>query len=189
MEFSRKTWMSIFIAAIMILSVMGFALTFNEENTQQLDYNGTMFTRTQNGWQAELNSQKIEFLAFPSEVEDIPFDEGSKVALDGAKVLWFTYDPGETYSQEIAEAMYYTEDLLAKTDIYVQRGLLNNTGYVLPEITCKNATAAVPVLVIHSGNETKISHDNGCITASAENTRDVYRIADRILFQEYQVTE
>lgn len=179
--------MSIFIVAIMVLSVMGFALTFTEQNTQQLDYNGTKFTRTQNGWQTELNSQKIEFISYPGEVEDIQMDENVKAALGTARVLWFSYDPGEIYSQEIAGAMYYMEDSLGKISIYVQRGLLNNTDYLLPEATCKNATATVPMLIIMSGNETKISSNNTCIIAEASSTRDVYRIADRLLFQEFKV--
>jgi hypothetical protein len=188
MELSKKTWMSLFIAAIMILSVLGFALTFTEDNTQQLSYNDTKFTRTQTGWQAKINGVKADFSTFPSELEDIPFDEGAGVALDGAKVLWFTYNPKDTYAQEIADTLYYMEDSLGKVaDIYVQRGLTNNSGYVLPEATCANATITIPVFLLQSGNETSIKHNNGCIIATASSAREIYRIGDRMLYQEYKV--
>ncbi len=188
MEFSRKTWMSLFIAAIMILSVIGFSLTFTEENTQQLAYNDTDFTRTQNGWQTKINNNKVEFYTFPSELEDIQFDEGAGVALDGVKVLWFSYNPKETYAQEIADTLFYMEESLGKAaGIYVQRGLTNNTGYELPEATCANATATVPVLILESGNETSIKHNNGCIIATASSGREIYRVGDRILYQEFKV--
>jgi hypothetical protein len=188
MAFDKKTWVSLFIAAIMILSVVGFALTFTEENNQQVEYNGIKFSRTQNGWQAKINDVKAEFLDFPTEVEDVQFDQGAAVALDGAKVLWFSYSPSDTYAREIADTLYYMEDNLGKVaEIYVQRALTNNTDYLLPEITCANATVAVPVFILQSGNETSIKHDNGCIIATASSGRDIYRAGDRVLYHALKV--
>ncbi len=187
MALDQKTSMSIFIAAIMIFSVIGFALTFTEPNPP-VDYNDTEFTRTQQGWQAKINDQKTTFYYFPTEVEDIPFDEGAGVAINGARVLWFTYNPKETYAKEIAGALFYMEESLGNVaEIYVQRGLTNNTDYALPEADCANATAAVPVFILQSGNETSITHSNGCITATARGGSDIYRLADRMLYQAFKV--
>ncbi|MEM4239774.1 MAG: hypothetical protein QXM31_04025 [Candidatus Woesearchaeota archaeon] len=187
MALDRKTWMSIFISAVMILSVIGFSLTMTEPE-QQVEYNGMKFTRSQAGWQAKINNVKTELYYYPAELEDIPVDEGVGVALDGIRVLWFSYNPADTYAQEIAGTLFYMEDLLAKVkDVYVQRGLLNNTDYALPEATCANATLAVPVLVLQSGNETSVRHDNGCIIATASSGRDISMVGDRVLYQAFGV--
>lgn len=187
MPLDKKTWMSIFISAIMILSVIGFALTFTEPE-HQLEYNGIKFSRTQQGWQAKINNIKMQFVYHPLELEDISLDEGAKAALD-TRVMWFSYSPEDTYAREVADALFYMEEKLNNADkIYVQRALLNNTGYVLPEVTCANATITVPVLILKSGNETTIKHENGCIIATAEDSRDIYRIADKILYEALEVT-
>jgi len=189
MPLNKKTWMSIFISIVMILSVVGFALTMSEPG-QQVEYKGIKFTRTQGGWQAKINNVKTQFYYHPAELDDIPVDEGVKVALDGIRVLWFTYDPKDIYAQEIAGTLFYMEDSLAKVnDIYVQRGLVNNTGYALPEAGCANATMAVPVFILQAGNETSIRHENGCIIATAENGRDVLRAGERILYEEFRVMQ
>ncbi|MEM4254037.1 MAG: hypothetical protein QXR48_01480 [Candidatus Woesearchaeota archaeon] len=187
MQLGKKTWMSIFISAIMILSVIGFALTFTAPE-HRVEYNGMKFSRTQQGWQAKINNIKLQFTYHPLELEDISLDEGAKATLD-TRVMWFSYSPEDIYAREVADALFYMEEKLNNADkIYVQRALLNNTGYVLPEVTCTNATTAVPVFILQSGNETIIKHENGCIIATAEDGRDIYRIADKMLYQALGVT-
>jgi hypothetical protein len=189
MALDQKTGMSIFIAVIMIVSVIGFALTMGEPG-QQEEYNSHKFTRTNAGWKTKIDGKSTEFLTFPSELENIPFDEGAKTAMEDVKVMWFVYNPKELYSQEVADALFYMEEMLNNADtLYVQRALTNSTGYALPEISCANATVSVPVLILQSGNETSIKHENGCITATAEDGRDIYRIADRLLYQAFGVME
>ncbi len=183
MAFDKKTLMSIFIAFIMIVSVIGFSLTFAEP-PEQLEYNGYKFVRTNQGLRTEIKDTNIFFYYFPRDIENIKVNEGAKTALQEARVIWTTYDPADLNAKEISDALYYIEDALnTVSDTYVQRGLLNSTGYVLPEITCKNATTTVPVITIMTSNETKISHENGCVTATAETAQDIYRIGDRILYQ------
>ncbi|MEM2915748.1 MAG: hypothetical protein QXT19_00055 [Candidatus Woesearchaeota archaeon] len=187
MPLDKKTWMSIFISAIMILSVIGFALTFTEPE-HQVEYNGIKFSKTQQGWQAKIKGVKMQFFYHPAEVEDIPFDKGAGVALDGPRVVWFSYNPNDLYSAEIADVMYYMEDSLGKwANVYVQRALTDNADYQLPQITCANATMEVPVIIIESGNETVVEHRDGCIIASADNARDIYRLGDRLIYQELKV--
>ncbi len=187
MKLDRKTWVSLFIAAIMIFSVIGFALTFTEPSSQ-VEYNGYKFTQTQQGWQAKINDVKMQFFYHPAELEDITFDKGAGVALDGPRVLWFSYNPNDLYSTDIADVMFYMDDSLNKwAGVYVQRALTDNTNYQLPQITCANATMAVPVIIMQSGNETIVEHKDGCIIATAENARDIYRLGDRLLYQELKV--
>jgi hypothetical protein len=45
----------------------------------------------------------------------------------------------------------------------------------------------VPVLIIESGNETSIKHNNGCIIATASSGREIYLASDRVLFQAFKV--
>lgn len=190
MAWDKKTWMSVFIAVIMIVSVIGFALSFAQPPAERLQYRDHKFIRTQQGVQTKINNIKVYFNYFPRDLEDIQFNEGAKAAMDGVRVFWFSYDPNDLYAREIADVLYYMEEVLGTVnDQYVQRGLVNNTDYALPQITCANATTAVPVLIIQSGNETKVEHENGCITAFASGERAVYQVGDRVLYQALGVME
>lgn len=183
MAFDKKTWMSLFIAVIMIVSVIGFSLTFAEP-PEQLEYNNYKFVRTNQGLRTEIKDTNVFFYHFPRDLESIPIDEGAKAALEGTRVLWVVYEPTDINAAEISDVLYYIEDVLnTVSDTYVQRGLMNNTGYVLPQINCANATTTVPVLTLTTGNETRISHENGCVLATAETPQEVYRAGDRILYQ------
>ncbi len=183
MILDKKTWMSLFIAVIMIVSVIGFSLSFAQP-AEKLEYNDYTFVRTAQGLQTKVNNIKLYFYHFPRDLEDIPFADGAKTALGNARVLWFSYDSNDLFGQESADALYYIEEVLGTLDkTYVQRGLVNNTGYQLPEITCANASAAVPVLILKSGNETAISFESNCIIGTAASDKEVYQVGDRLLYQ------
>ena len=182
MEFNKKTWMGLFIAFIMIVSVIGFALSFATP-TEKVKYGGYTFTRTSQGWHAIIDDVRATFIYPPTQLEYIDLPSAATPAL-GSRVIWVTYDPYGADPQQIADVFYYIDDVLTTIkDTYVQRGLVNNTDYQLPEITCANATAAVPVILIVRGNETMINYNDNCLTATAETARDVYQVGDRILYQ------
>ena len=188
MVWDKKTWMSIIIAIIMIASVIGFAIEFSAPANPPITYGSYKFVSTQQGYQTTVKNTKVYFYNPPQQLEELPFDEGAKTALDGARVLWFTYDPNDEHAKEIADSLYYMEEALDQvSNVYVQRGLLNTTGYQLPEITCANATVNVPVLLLRSSNETRITHNTGCITATAASRNDVYQLGDRLLYQQFGV--
>lgn len=187
MQFDKKTIMSIFIAAIMVISVIGFALTFATP-TEQLEYNGYKFARTSQGLQTKVNGIRLTFYYYPAEIADIPFPDEAKQTIEGSKVLWFSYDPNDLYAPEIADVFFYIEEALAAVkDVYAQRGLINSTGYDLPEITCANATSTVPVLIMRQGNETKIEASQNCVIVNAAIVNDVYKAGDRLLYQAFNV--
>ncbi len=182
MAFDKKTLMSVFIAVIMIVSVIGFSLTFTTP-AQKLKYNDFTFLQTSQGWQTTINTVKVTFSNYPAQLEYIPFAEGAKTALD-ARVIWFSYDPNDRNAPAIADIFFYMEEVFGRgSDVYVQRGLVNNTEYVLPEVTCMNATVTVPVLLLRSSNETTITHEQGCIIATAESDQELYQLGDRLLYQ------
>jgi len=184
MALDKKTIMSLFIAFIMIVSVIGFSLSFAQPAGEKLQYKEHKFVRTQQGLRTKLNDINVYFYSFPRDIEEMEFDEGAKVAVDSARVIWLSYDPQDEKAADIADTFYYMEEILGRVaDVYVMRGLTNNTGYQLPQVTCANASTTVPVLVLTSGNETRITHQSGCITAAAVESKDVYRAGDRILYQ------
>lgn len=184
MVLEKKTLMSVFIAVIMIVSVIGFSLSFAQPAGEKLQYNSYTFVRTPQGLRTTLNDVTVYFSYLPRDLEDIEIDEGAKTAVQGAKVLWFTYDPQDEFAPEIADVQYSLDDALAKVaDVYVMRALVNNTGYQLPVITCANASAVVPVILLQSGNETVITHQNGCVRVRAASKQEVYQVGDRLLYQ------
>lgn len=184
MQWDKKMWMSVIIAVIMIASVIGFAIEFSAPTNPPIEYHGYKFVSTQQGYRTAIKNTNVFFYNPPQQLEELPFDEGAKTALNDARVFWVTYDPADEHASEIADTLYYLEQALDKVSpVYVQRGLLNATGYPLPEITCANATTRVPVLIMRSGNETAITATNGCVIATAASRNDVYQLGDRLLYR------
>lgn len=190
MAVNKKVLMSLFIAGIMIISVMGFALTYSMGGGETVKYNDYKFTRMQQGYKTKIGNQRAIFAFLPTSVEQMTFDETAKSIWKPTIMLWMTYDPNDQNSEKIADAMFYMEERLTKIkEVYVQRGLINNTGYELLQITCDNSTSNVPVLVIQKGNLTEIKEENSCIIATAQTPNDVYRLADLLLYTSFEVIE
>jgi len=187
----QKKAMSWFIIIIMILSGVGYVLVDSGEEETIKKYNDFKFIRLQNGWRANINSEKIVFNYIPQQVEDLQITPLEKkndaiALLQNTPILAVSYDPQSRYAQDLGALQYYLEQTLKGKTRYVQIGLTNNTKYPqLPQITCANASQKLPVIILDANtqlNNTQINYNNSCITALASKIQDAYKITDRLIY-------
>ncbi|MBI4140639.1 hypothetical protein HY485_02260 [Candidatus Woesearchaeota archaeon] len=183
--FDKKTAMSLFIAAIMILSVLGFVLVDNGGDNLKQKYGEHTFLRLPQGWRTTINGQQFVFNYFPEQLEDIKLPTNT-TALKESPIIAFSYDPNNRYAEDLGALQYYFETTVTNKQRYVQRGLTNTTTYTtLPEITCKNATQQLPVIVLNLNtklNATDIHYKNNCLTITADRAQELYTTTDRLIY-------
>lgn len=185
--FNKKTAMSLFIAVIMILSVIGFVLVdYDDGSNSKETYNGYKFVRLPNGWRGTIDGEKIVFNYLPTQVEDLKITPEVKTILQNTPIIAVTYDPESRWAQDYGALQYYLEQSLKSNTRFIQRALVNNTKYPqIQQITCKNASQKLPVILLNintTQNSTQIKYENNCITANAMRWDDLYRATDRLIY-------
>jgi len=180
-----KTWMSLFIVVIMVLSVIGFVLVDLGSSDTKRSFGEYTFYRTSQGWRAKIAGQNLYFNFVPDQISTIQVDERSSQILTASPILAITYDANNTYAQSMGQLQYYVEQLLNQNQkVYVVRGLVNNTAFQsLPQITCANSSQSLPVIVFEKSNTTQIISTDWCIHAEAATGQDFFMLADRILYE------
>jgi hypothetical protein len=58
--------------------------------------------------------------------------------------------------------------------------------YLLPVVTCMNATPQVPVVTFDLANESRVSVSGSCITVHAQQ-RELLLVKDRLIFEYYGI--
>lgn len=185
MNIDKKTLMSLFIVAIMILSVIGFVLVDSGEDTVKQKYGDYTFLRLPQGWRTTINEQQIVFNYFPAQLEDIKLPK-EIATFKQSPIIAFTYDPNNRYAQDLGALQYYFEQSVTNRQHYVQRGLTNTTTYTtLPEISCENATTQLPIIYLNINtklNTTDVSYKNNCLKITASRPQDLYTTTDRLIY-------
>lgn len=164
----------------MVLSIIGFMWG---KSTTKLRYKDLSFTRTDTGWITNINDKQMEFDNHPLDVEHLNISLDTKNIILATKMVYITYDPEGKYLESIARAQYDLNNKLWSTlRIYSENALTINTTYALPVISCDNATFAVPVIYLTTGNETKIYNEDGCIIIEASSGFAFSSLKDRLLY-------
>ncbi len=183
-KMEAKTWMSLFIVTIMILSVIGFVLVDIGDSDNKREFEEFTFYRTSQGWRAKIAGQYLYFNYLPDQAKEIQMDERSKQILTASPIIAVTYDPNDRFAQSMGELQYYMEQLLNENQkVFVMRGLTNNTAFpALPQITCLNSSQSLPVLIFEHANSTQISASDWCVHAQAATGQEFFMLADKILY-------
>ena len=179
-----------FLAAIMILSVFGVVLSNPSDTTQRFTYGDYSFSYNQKSfrYETELKEKKVSFDFLPQDVKDLSLDPETLKQLRLVSVLAVTYDPRDIDAQSLGEMQFYAEqDLYDSNSIFVQRGLTYAEGYSLPEITCANATPAIPVLTIQFANQSGFRAEGSCFFLEGISRNELKQYYDRIRYALYGV--
>ena len=173
----------IFIAGIMVSSIMGVMFYGYNDETSKIDYNGFALERKEGYWAVNIDDKQINFRYAPDQVDDIGLSESVSSIISNALEIDYTSFINDTYKEEIALAQYELNQELNKINayIYLRGGFTTNTTF-RPIITCSDATSAIPVLFFKQSNETQVTLKEGCIIAEARSSLDVLRIKDRLLY-------
>lgn len=169
-----------FIALIMVGSILGIVMSDRRSN--QFKYKDIKFRQDSNGWSTVINNQKLIFDYFPADVEQIELSQDIIAALTQRPEIDTTSKINDTFSEEIALAQYNMALTLSNLNIYIRQGFTTNNTFNLPILTCKDATAAVPIIYFEQSNQTKITLEKNCIIAEARNNIDILRIKDRLIY-------
>lgn len=180
-----KALVSLFLASIMIFSILGFMMSYQmEENAVELEYNGYEFEQLYDGLRIKINKQKIILNYFPEQLEHFDLTEEIKIILKNSPVFSVTYDSVSEYKAWFAEQQFNLDERLDKLDKYTIRGVTNNEEYEqIPQITCDNATSELPVIIFQEGIPTNITFNNNCIILDIDNVNDVYQVGDLLFYQ------
>lgn len=183
-ETNKKMLVSVFIIAIMVLSVFGFMLSYQTNQTEKIEsYNGYTFARTNKGFMTKIEGKEFYFDYYPADLETINQTGELLQTLADKKALAITYNPNSELAVRMAEIQFDIEQKTQKKgDIYVTRALTNSTGYALPEITCQNATQAMPVIRLKQGKTTHIQSENNCITLNAGTETELNALYTKTLY-------
>lgn len=180
---NKKYLVGGFIIAIMALSSLAVILDRYGSNgsTSKLKYNGHKFVQTSNGWKTTVKGRAYTFSFFPEAIQDLSIAAAAKERLKQAKAIGVTYG-SSNYSQIMAQVQFYLEQALNSADLYVFRGLTEPGNYSLPKITCVNATALTPVLMLEEGERTSIALEDNCIILKAADEVEFFKAAERIIY-------
>lgn len=168
----------IFIAGIMITSVIGFLWS----GSGKIKYGKFSFEQSGNGFAATIDGQQVLFNYLPQEVEDITIGQEIIARLANTPQIDATSDFNDTNKEAIALAQYDLNQALDPLlDVYLRQGFTANNTYRLPVISCDVSTT-VPIIYFKTSDQTKISYGDSCILIEAEHAVDFIRIKDRLLY-------
>ncbi|MBI1969362.1 hypothetical protein HYS48_01595 [Candidatus Woesearchaeota archaeon] len=192
--YSRKSIIGISIIAIMVLSSAAFIFFSNPNVETDLSYNGFEFSRQQNYYVLQYNEERIPFINHPGTVQQILIEPSTMEKLQNSPQWYLTFNPDMELSalQAMDSIRFDFGFLLPKNkNVYVVEGIAEYSPLYssLPQITCKNATAYIPVLFFNQSNQSQMSiqqRDN-CILIEAQNAFQMLQFRDRVLYNMFGV--
>lgn len=180
---SKAKMITIFIAAIMVLSVFGVIFGSYNSPEQEMDYGDFQFQRTENQWVTEIDGQQIYFDYNPSQVDYLEISPAIISRIQSTPMLYVTFDPNVKAPERFDYVRFKLSDILAKNfNIYAISGMVENSSlYQLPVIGCENASASVPVLYLKGSNTTGVIEQGNCIIFESD-VQGTIALNDRLLF-------
>lgn len=175
-------YVAIFIAFIMVTSVLGFIFGSDDET---MSYGKHVFYKKNLKWVIRTDSGELGFDYFPAEIEHISLDENAKTAIINSKMVYVTYEPNQTNAGELGFAQFDISQKLFLLDVYAGSGMTAENEYDIPIVTCKNATQFVPVILLKQGGENEIRMEGGCIILDG----NPLMLKDRLLYGIFGIIE
>lgn len=174
-------YIALFIAFIMISSVIGYLYTGDANGDPNLSYNGFSFTSTQQGWVTTINGQQRTFTYHPTEATAISLPLATISLLTQGQV-YVSYNPNSTEVETLALAQFALIKALQEQNIPALPATTQPTAFNTTVITCESGKRA---LILEEASETKITAQNTCILAVG----NPILIKDRILYGLYGVMQ
>jgi len=185
---NKQVLLSIFIAIIMVSSILGYMFGRDEPNT--VKYNKVDFYQNNFLWATKINDKEVVFHNFPSAVEHINISDEIFARIKSTLEVDSTYDQNNSFAKDIALAQHSVELIMDDFfNIYLRKGMTTENEYNLPVITCKEATPFIPVLYFKIANQTSVYLENNCIIAEARNGLEFLKIKDRLLYGLFDIIE
>ncbi len=174
-------YVALFIAFIMVSSIVGFLWGQNSTDTQSgsSTYKEITFKKTQNGWSTKIDGTLTQFRFHPSEVESILFSQNEHLLLSNGP-LYIAYDPSDEKVESLALAQFELANAFTKKNIQVIPAMTKNNSF---GVTIANCETKGVVLIIDAENTSDVKTTGTCIAAKG----DPLEIEDRILYDLYKI--
>lgn len=174
-------YVTIFIALIMILSVIGF-LWSGGDSTQH-KYKKQSFSYQNGDWSTRINNQVLLFRYLPEETVNLTLPQEAASLINNARMVYVSYDPAEK-SEEIGLAQYNLAINLRTETRFVVNSFTAPNQNNLSVMTCSNSTALVPVIILKKNeNNNSITLNNSCLILEG---RPLF-VADRLVYAVYGI--
>ncbi len=161
--------LTLFIAFIMITSVLGFVFS-GDDSQSSVEYNGYTFTRTDNGWATYIRDQYFYFTYSPIDLESLPFD----VFPINSEKAYIAYNPSEMDAvlQNSIDKLRYIFSLNA---ILAYPACSIETG--CPNIPVVNCDSEFPVISFKKSEQERIFVDGNCIILEGLFVKNTDRVS------------
>ena len=167
-------------------------MTYNPDQQQTYYYGDYkfIFNNQKLQYTTKIREVPLSFTYIPNDVESLTLSKETITNLKNTRVLAITYDPFVTESSILGMMQFILESELPRMNkMIVQRGLLNATGYALPEISCANATSAIPVLTLRMGDLAELRQEGSCFILQAPTQQQLLQHFDRLRYELYGVIQ
>jgi len=165
--------LGIFIALIMVSSVLNIT---SSNNQSRVKYKSYSFTKTDNGWLLFKDNTKYLLSFNPVELENVEVPNLNFNQLNFLEKIYISINPEENTRSTIAEF----QRNIRLTPTLVTSCFIDVTQCSdLPLKTCNDTTSSIGVIIFKESNESEISFNNNCLTISGsiiESTKAVDKL-------------
>ncbi|MFH1770892.1 MAG: hypothetical protein ABH828_05050 [archaeon] len=182
-EKRKKFWIGAILVFLMGFSMLG--VFTNSSGNQKWEYNNFKFTQEQNFFVTKIDRTKMGFNFLPQTLESINITGDLKNKIISPS-MFITFDP-DSDLQNLLYIDTIRNDLQATLNSAVVNAKTKESDtYVLPIITCENATQFVPVIYLNVSNTTSVEETNGCVVLNGQTT-EFFKLRDLIVYTYYGV--
>ncbi|MAG38494.1 hypothetical protein CMO90_00220 [Candidatus Woesearchaeota archaeon] len=166
------------LAFLMVFSMLGVILSNSTDDT--LEYNEFKFSREESFFVTKINGKQFYFSYLPQNLLLIEKPEilKNKIKLP---MIYLSFNP-ENKVENLRYIDLIRNDLFTIVDSAVVSAVSKeSSNYLLPVISCENATSYVPVFYFNISNETSIIERNNCLIFNAQNI-EILKLRDLIVY-------
>lgn len=160
-KMNKKIILPLFLASIMILSIIGFSLNSTQSDTSSIKYNGYSFKQTEQGWITFIGNNPILISQNPNNLNEILLPDITLQEINSANKIYFTFNPEDN----IQSNLYYFD---ANIRTRLKNFILSCTVDIgscsnLPLKTCKDADSSSRIIQVSLANQSSITYENNCL--------------------------
>src|SRR3989344_1453973 len=174
----KKLLLPLLIGLIMILSIVGFSLTYNAGDDasslqNSYEYNGRQYILTSDGWTTKLDAGYIAFTYGPKELESINIP-----AFQPSSKTYIAYNPEEK-DQNIDFIIQKLNNLLLYRNIRPVTACFKESNNC-PNIPVVDCSSNDKVIAISKRDKLEVSKEENCLHIRG-TTSDLNKITDKLI--------
>ena len=179
----RRIFMTIIVAVILITSIAGFSLNWNE--SEEVKYNGFKFVSTETGWKTKAGGYEVQTMLLPGDVENISLYGVASLNDFGGKIYYIAKSWNIPALQELGmhlQAEQFQQACLPEGE--------NETGCSdVPLKSCNDASSGSPVIIFKNADKTSAEYSSYCLVLNTDlnDSMSSIKVADRVIFALYGI--